>query len=106
MTRRVYDLPPELHHRVLSYQTENGMASEVEAVRSLLDQALQSGDTVESLYVRLDDKYRTEKDVRRISAEILIPHRKVRSVALNDDGTICFSLINGEAGTWKGGRRG
>lgn len=42
MKRRVYVLPAEMVDRIMAFGFDNGCASEVEAVRTLIQQALET----------------------------------------------------------------
>lgn len=96
--RRVYALPTELVDRILSYQKEMGLASEVEAARRLLDFALQNRDTVERLLVRLGQRFSEEKDLRVLASEILMPHVLVRQVSFNEQGWLTFEMHDKSSG--------
>jgi hypothetical protein len=95
--RRVYVLPAELIERIRAYQSDNGLSSEVEAVRRLLDIALQLRDTSVDLLARLRSKFETEKDLRMLVRDNLAAHALVRTVTF-EDGAIEFSLNNGDRG--------
>jgi len=89
--RRVYVLPIEQLHRIRTYQNNSGIGSEVEAVRRLLDAALQMRDTPQDILKTLKSRYADEKDLRVLAKDILAAHALVESVHFADDG-IWFRL--------------
>src|ERR1700681_1721560 len=70
MERRVYVLPVEQLERLRAYQSRNGISSEVEAVRRLLDAALQMRDTVPDILRKLKSRFANEKDLRVLARDI------------------------------------
>lgn len=51
--RRVYNLPLDLHARLLNYMAATGIDTEVEAVRRLLSDELNNHETEDQTYSRL-----------------------------------------------------
>jgi hypothetical protein len=94
--RRVYVLPSELVDRIVAYQKEMGIQSEVEAARRLLDEALKSRDTWRAITQRVLDRLKETRDLREISAEVLISHPLVTAVNLDPSG-VKFQLKSGES---------
>jgi hypothetical protein len=84
--RRVYVLPSEQLERIRAYQNSSGIGSEVEAVRRLLDSALQMRDTPQDILKKLKSRYADEKDLRVLARDILAAHALVESVHFADDG--------------------
>jgi hypothetical protein len=84
--RRVYVLPSEQLERIRAYQNSSGIGSEVEAVRRLLDSALQMRDTPQDILRKLKSRYADEKDLRVLARDILAAHALVESVHFADDG--------------------
>jgi hypothetical protein len=84
--RKVWLLPTELSDRLKAFQASQGIASEVEAARRLLDSALQMRDAVPDILRKLIDRYAEEKDIRVLSRDVLINHTLVTSVNFDDDG--------------------
>lgn len=95
--RRVYVLPVELVERVRQYQKDNAIASEVEAVRRLLDTALQMRDTVNTILKKMLAKFEAEKDLRIISRDILATHPLVEHIK-NSNDSVEFVLKD----SWRG----
>jgi len=95
--RRVYVLPAEQLERIRAYQTANGITSEVEAVRRLLDLALQMRDTAQDLLKKLKSRFADEKDIRVLARDILAAHALIKSVQFDDDSVV-FALTNGDRG--------
>jgi hypothetical protein len=95
--RRVYVLPIEQIERIRAYQTSNGIASEVEAVRRLIDSALQMRDSVGDILNKLQSKFIEEKDLRVLARDILAGHALVKSVHFEDDA-VAFGCAGGERG--------
>jgi hypothetical protein len=84
--RRVYVLPSEQLERIRAYQTANSISAEVEAVRRLLDLALQNLDTIHDILKKLRSRYADEKDLRVLARDILTTHVLVLSVHFLEDG--------------------
>ena len=95
--RRVYNLPASLLERLRAYQTNEGITSEVEAARRLLDSALQMKDTVKDILNTLAKKFSEEHDLRVLASEVLTRHILVDSVRFTDTD-VRFTLSNGEMG--------
>lgn len=53
MIRRVYNMPLDLHARLLNYMAATGIDTEVEAVRRLLSDELNNHETADQAYSRL-----------------------------------------------------
>ncbi|KAB2669054.1 hypothetical protein [Brucella sp. JSBI001] len=51
--RRVYNLPTDLHARLLNYMAATGIDTEVEAVRRLLSDELNNHETADQAFSRL-----------------------------------------------------
>jgi len=92
--RRVYVLPLEQLERIRAYQTAHGIGSEVEAVRRLLDAALQMRDDIYDVLKTLKSRYSADKDLRILVRDILATHTLVQSVRY-EEGAVCFYLTNG-----------
>jgi len=97
MERKVWLLPAELVDRLKSYQVDQGITSEVEAARRLLDSALQMRDTVPALLTKLRTRFAEEKDLRILARDILATHALVELVRFEDKGLI-FCLKGGSRG--------
>ena len=87
--RRVYHLPLDLLERLRAYQSEQKIPSEVEAVRRLLNIALEMRDTVETILKQLQVRFVEEGDVRLLASEILPRHSLVTEVRFEDE-SVCF----------------
>lgn len=95
--RRVYVLPVELVERVRQFQKDNLIASEVEAVRRLLDTALHMRDDVHSILKKMSVRFETEKDIRIISRDILAAHPLVEHIKISNN-SVEFTLKDGMRG--------
>lgn len=95
--RRVYVLPNELLGRIRRYQSDNNISSEVEAVRKLLDESLQSKDTLDDIMAKISRADLTEGDLRVVAQKVLSGHVLVKYLVI-DDGELRFGLRNGYAG--------
>lgn len=95
--RRVYALPANLLLRLRAFQRSQGLASEAEAARRLLDFALQMRDSVEDILRSLRKRFDEEKDLRVLASEILTRHSLVTQIAFEDDA-VWFRVKNGERG--------
>lgn len=98
MERRVYVLPADLVDRIKAYQSSQGIGSEVEAVRRLLDSALQMRDTVVDILNTLKSKHSDEKDLRVLARDVLTNHALVTKIIFNDDRVV-FQIRAGEYGS-------
>jgi hypothetical protein len=78
--RRVYVLPTDLVERILSFQRDKGLPSEVEAVRRLLDEALLQRDSANNVIERLQSKFRTTKILPDLAKEILVGHPLITEI--------------------------
>lgn len=95
--RRVYNLPADLLERLRAYQTSQGIASEVEAARRLLDSALQMRDTVDALLAKLKAKFADERDLRVLNKDVLAAHPLITMIEL-DDTSVSFTMRTGDTG--------
>jgi len=96
--RKVYVLPVELSERIKAYQLSQGIASEVEAARRLLDSALQMRDTELDILKKLKSRYEEEKDLRVLARDILTSHVLVTDIYIGDTD-ITFRLRSGMFGS-------
>jgi hypothetical protein len=99
--RRVHVLPKELLERLRAHQQRKGISSEVEAVRRLLDRALQMEDTVGDILNKLKAKFVGEKDLRVLARDVLATHVLVRRMYY-EDNVISFDLADGSGGQING----
>ena len=93
--RRVYVLPAELLERVLAFQKETGLPSEVEAVRRLLDDALKSRDTYTTIAERFQAKLKEVRIMSDAVADVLARHPLISMISYMDDDKVQFKLRNG-----------
>ncbi|WP_010508425.1 hypothetical protein [Komagataeibacter europaeus] len=98
--RRVHVLPVELLERIRTYQTDNNIPSEVEAVRRLLSEALQARDTIDDIMKQVRAYFRQDRDLRAMAKEVLSGHILVNRIVINDT-EVDFGLRNGDAGSIK-----
>ncbi len=96
--RKVWMLPADLSDRIKAYQQANGIASEVEAARRLLDSALQMRDTVEDILNTLRARHGDEKDLRMLARDVLTNHVLVTEISFSDN-ELTFGLRNGDYGS-------
>ncbi|RUT26842.1 hypothetical protein C0V97_03955 [Asaia sp. W19] len=101
--RRIHVLPVELLDRVRSYQTDNGIASEVEAVRRLLSEALQARDTIDDLMKQVRAQFKKDRDFRTLARDVLSSHILVKKIEIGDN-ELQFTMRSDDAG--KVSRRG
>lgn len=83
--RRVYVLPTELVDRILAYQQQTGLASEVEAARRLLDDALKQRDTFLTITNKFIEKRKETKSLRDAARDTLADHPLVMGIQFADD---------------------
>lgn len=93
--RRVYVLPNELVDRIVAYQNEMGIQSEVEAARRLLDEALKSRDDWRSISRRFIEKLKETRVLSEIAKDVLIGHPLVAMVGF-EPNLVRFGLTTGE----------
>lgn len=91
--RRVYDLPHDLVDRIVDYQKNLGLSSEVEAVRRLLDETLKRRDTLEDIVGRFITISETTKDTSEAVRVVLVGHPLITMVQFNAGG-ISFGFAN------------
>lgn len=91
--RRVYVLPTELVERIGAFQSELGLASEVEAARRLLDEALKRRDTFDTITGRLIAQIKKVRSLRDAAKEILVDHPLVTQLSF-DLFALRFTLSN------------
>jgi hypothetical protein len=84
MQRRVYLLPSDLVDRVVRYQTERGMKSEVEAVRRLIDEALKMRDDDEDIMGRFLTALHENRDLNDAAREVLVGHPLVTEIKFHE----------------------
>jgi hypothetical protein len=95
--RRVYNLPANVLTRLRAFQASQGLTSEAEAARRLMDYALQMRDTVEDILKGMRKRFDEEKDLRVLASEILTRHSLVTQIVFEDDA-LWFRVKNGERG--------
>lgn len=93
--RRVYVLPNDLVERIVAFQNEMGIASEVEAARRLLDEALMRRDDWRSITRRFIEKLAETRVLSDIAKDVLIGHPLVTSVHF-EPYAVRFTLSSGE----------
>ena len=95
--RRVYNLPANLLKRLRAFQLSQGISSEAEAARRLLDTALQMRDSVDEILLTLKSRFTDEKDLRVLASDVLAKHALVTKILLSDDH-VDFELRDGDWG--------
>lgn len=98
LNRVTYVLPAELVERVNQYKQDVGIASDDEAVRRLLDDALKHRDNFYTITDRLMQKYKVLRSLREAAGYVLTNHPLVKSISF-DNGDVSFVLTNGYAVT-------
>lgn len=96
--RCVYQLPGGLHDRVVAFQERMGLPTEVEAVRRLLDQALQHKDTCRDIAKRFQAEILSGSTLRRAAQSVLAGHPLVQSIEFGEHD-LKFTLTTREAAT-------
>jgi hypothetical protein len=94
MSRKVYLLPNELVDRIHSYQESQGISSEVETVRRLLDEALCTKETAEYMISRIRAALLRTLDIRE-AAQLVASYPTVSSITFSDN-RFTFSLEDGQ----------
>lgn len=102
--RRVYVLPAELVERIVAFQNEVGLTSEVEAARRLLDGALKSRDTYSTLVARFCSRLTETRIPSEIAKDVLVGHPLIERISFRDD-RIEFVMKEGiEVTIWTDGK--
>lgn len=83
--RRVYVLPTELVDRILAFQKNAGLTSEVEAARRLLDEALMHRDKVADLINRFIGAVKNGSLLPDAVRDVLIGHPRVQGMSFGED---------------------
>lgn len=89
--RRVYVLPQELVDRIVAFQEEKGYASEVEAVRKLLDEALKSRDDETLIIHRFKQRLQSLRIPSEVAKDVLVGHPLIIDIAFGKD-SVDFSV--------------
>ena len=92
--RRVYALPAEMVDRIVEFQKEKGLQSEVEAVRRLLDNSLKSRDNPTKIINRFLSRLSKERIASEVAKSVLVGHPLVKLITFTDEA-ICFTLLDG-----------
>jgi hypothetical protein len=92
--RRVYALPAEMVERITRFQHEKGLNSEVEAVRRLLDGALKSRDTLETLVNQMLARLGQTKVIADAARDVLAGHPLVTTLHFGE-GVVSFKMKDG-----------
>lgn len=93
--RRVYVLPTDLVERIVAYQNDMGLQSEVEAARRLLDEALKRRDDWRTIARRFLERLKDTRVLPDIAKDVLIGHPMVQQVSWSDTN-IVFITTTGE----------
>ena len=96
--RRVYVLPEELVERIVAFQNETGLSSEVEAARRLLDGALKSRDTYKTILTRFLSRLAQTRITSEIAKDVLVGHPLVVQIGFRED-RIEFRMTDGKTVT-------
>lgn len=80
-TRRVYVLPADLVQRIVEFQEAEGLPSEVEAARRLLDEALNVRENHIQLLTRLLRLLKEQKSIFEVSKRVLFGHPLVSEIS-------------------------
>ncbi len=96
--RRVYLFDNELVERIVAYQEMLGLASEAEAARRLIDEALKSKDTYETILERFRATLKRVPVLAEAAKEVLVGHPLVSKIEFMPD-FIAFTLKDGFVGS-------
>ena len=91
LVRATYVLPADLVERINQYKNDIGIASDDEAVRRLIDDALKHRDDMFMITGRLLDKLHSLKSLREAAGYVLANHPLVKHISF-DAGSLIFSL--------------
>lgn len=93
--RRVYVLPDELLQRVMDFAMEKGLASESEAVRRLLDEALRKRETYREIIERMVRRMSEVPTIAEAAQDVLAAHPLIRHLRYEEDDGVKFGLRDG-----------
>lgn len=88
--RRVYVLPTDLYERVLRFQKQQGLTSEVHAVRRLLDDALAQRDLVGDIIARYIKRLADVHTIADAARDVLVTHPLVKEIQMTGVNKIRF----------------
>jgi len=89
--RRVYVLPTELVNRIVEFQNEKKLPSEVEAARRLLDEALKHRDTDATIIRRFLSRLENIRIPSEVAKDVLVGHPLVTNIQFSRD-SVTFDL--------------
>lgn len=89
--RRVYVLPQELVDRIVAFQRDRGFASEVEAVRKLLDEALLQRDNADLIIQRMEERVRTLRIPSEAAKDVLVGHPLITEIGFEPE-SVSFTV--------------
>lgn len=92
LQRRVYALSPPLVARIEQFQKRKRLSSETEAVRVLLDKALNDEDDYGDLVERFINDFKETEDLTESAKNILLGHPLVKSVSIPYKWSISFEV--------------
>lgn len=92
---RLSFLPVDIKMRLEKYQTDNDISTESEAIQRLLNEALQSKDTIEDILSQL--RAYPRRDLRAMARDILTTHPLVTHINISNS-ILSFVLKNKDKG--------
>lgn len=95
MERKVYLLSKELMDRINAYRIDQGIASEVETARRLLERALDALDTPTSIMARLKKEHAMTHNLRETAQRVLATHILVTTIEFSEK-EISFCVVGSD----------
>ncbi|WP_339642193.1 hypothetical protein [uncultured Pelagibacterium sp.] len=92
--RRVYVLPTDLVERIVAYQEDKALPSEVEAVRRFLDEALKNRDSVADVINRFMARLENLRLASEIAKDVLVGHPLITGLGF-DSQSVTFHSSDG-----------
>lgn len=82
---RLTFLPIDVQMRLDKYQQDNNLKNKKETIFRLLNEALQSKDTIKDIMNYLYKSYEKQKNLKILAEEILLHHVLIKELTLSND---------------------
>ncbi|MBS1091051.1 Arc family DNA-binding protein [Gluconobacter sp. Dm-74] len=89
--------PPQLVWRISRFKDNAGLPSSEEAAKRLVKSALDERESTKDILDKINQLFKTERDLRVISREVIAPHAAVENIRYGKDW-VWFLTRNGESG--------
>ncbi|QQX91346.1 toxin-antitoxin system HicB family antitoxin [Gluconobacter sphaericus] len=89
--------PPQLIWRISRFKDNAGLPSNEEAAKRLIKSALDERESTKDILDKLNQMFKSERDLRILSREVIAPHAAVENIQYGN-GYVWFSTRNNESG--------